>query len=77
VGTNCFLKGSQGIVHELLDKVDQEQLHDQVEINASFCFEHCEHGPTVQIDGKTLHHCTGKKVCSAVEQKLNEKARTE
>jgi len=73
VGTNCFLKGSQTVLRDLLADVENRGLQDQVEINASFCFEHCEHGPTVRVDGKTLHHCTGKKACAAMEDKLNEK----
>jgi NADH-quinone oxidoreductase subunit G len=77
VGTSCFLKGSQGIVRDLLDKVDKDQLHGQVEVKASFCFEQCEHGPTVQVDGKTIHQCTGKKICTLIDQKVNEKTKTE
>ena len=73
VGTNCFLKGSQTILRDLLQDVEKRGLQDHVEINASFCFENCEHGPTVRVDGKLLHQCTGKKACAAMEDKLNEK----
>jgi NADH-quinone oxidoreductase subunit G len=70
VGTNCFLKGSQGILRDLLQSVDDRQLHDQVSINASFCFEQCEHGPTVQVDGKAIPRCTSAKAGAALDQKL-------
>ena len=58
-GTNCFLKGSQHILHELLDQVEKENLQDKVSISASFCFEKCDHGPTVSVDGNKIQHCTG------------------
>ena len=73
VGTNCFLKGSQAVLRDLLQDVEKRGLQDQVEINASFCFEHCEHGPTVRVDGKTIHHCTAKKASAAIEEKIHEK----
>jgi NADH-quinone oxidoreductase subunit G len=73
VGTNCFLKGSQTILGDLLQDVERKGLQDQVELSASFCFEKCAHGPTVEVDGKQMQHCTGQKACAAMEEKLHEK----
>lgn len=72
VGTNCFLKGSQAVLGELLQNVDRKDLQDKVQVSASFCFEKCAQGPTVEIDGKQLHDCDGHKACAAMEQKLRE-----
>jgi NADH-quinone oxidoreductase subunit G len=69
VGTNCFLKGSQGVLADLLADVEKKGLQDKVEISASFCFEHCAQGPTVRVDGEAIHHCTGKKACAEMERK--------
>ena len=73
VGTNCFLKGSQAILRDLLQDVEKRGLQERVEVSASFCFEKCEHGPTVRVDGQAIHHCTSKKACAALEEKLNER----
>jgi NADH-quinone oxidoreductase subunit G len=70
VGTNCFLKGSQGVLHELINHVEEEGLQDKVQISASFCFERCEHGPTVHVDGKPVNHCTPDKARQLLQQKL-------
>jgi NADH-quinone oxidoreductase subunit G len=70
VGTNCFVKGSQGVLHELLHEVEEKKLQEQVQISASFCFENCEHGPTVHIAGQPVRHCTGKKACELLHQEL-------
>jgi NADH-quinone oxidoreductase subunit G len=70
VGTNCFLKGSQAILGDLLHKVEEEGLQDRVQITASFCFEKCAHGPTVEVDGKQIHHCTSHKAAEALDAKV-------
>ena len=72
-GTNCFLKGSQAIVHDLLDHVQQEKLQDQVDICASFCFEKCGQGPTVSIDGNKIQECTAEAARTELRRKLEEK----
>jgi NADH-quinone oxidoreductase subunit G len=74
VGTNCFLKGSQGILHEVIETVEKQGLQDQVEVSASFCFEKCGQGPTVRVDGQQIQHCTGGKACAAIKDHLKAKA---
>jgi NADH-quinone oxidoreductase subunit G len=72
-GTNCFVKGSQHILHELLHQVETENLQDKVAINASFCFEKCDHGPTVSVDGHKIQCCTAEAAKTELLQKLKEK----
>ena len=72
-GTNCFLKGSQEVIRDVLQCVDAQQLQDQVEVSASFCFEKCDQGPTVRVDGQQLQNCTGQKACAAMRERLKTK----
>jgi NADH-quinone oxidoreductase subunit G len=72
-GTNCFVKGSQHILHELLRQVEEEHLQDRVDINASFCFEQCDHGPTVSMDGHKIQWCTAQAAKTEILQQLKEK----
>jgi NADH-quinone oxidoreductase subunit G len=72
-GTNCFLKGSQEVIRDVLQCVDAQQLQGQVEVSASFCFEKCDHGPTVRVDGQQLQNCTGQKACAAMRERLKTK----
>jgi NADH:ubiquinone oxidoreductase subunit E len=44
-----------------------------VDVNASFCFEKCEHGPTVCINGQKHQHCTSASVRTEIRQRLEEK----
>jgi NADH-quinone oxidoreductase subunit G len=72
-GTNCFLKGSQTILHDLLDHVKKENLQERVDICASFCFEKCDHGPTVSVDGNQIQWCTAAAAKTEITEKLKDK----
>jgi NADH-quinone oxidoreductase subunit G len=72
-GTNCFLKGSQEVIRDVLQCVDAQQLQDQVEVSASFCFEKCDQGPTVRVDGQQIQNCTGQEACAAMRERLKAK----
>jgi NADH-quinone oxidoreductase subunit G len=76
-GTNCFLKGSQEVIRDVLQCVDAQQLQDQVEVSASFCFEKCDQGPTVRVDGQQIQRCNGQKACAAMRECLKNKVAPE
>jgi NADH-quinone oxidoreductase subunit G len=76
-GTNCFLKGSQEVIRDVLQCVDAQELQDQVEVSASFCFEKCDQGPTVSVDGQQIQHCNGQKACAAMRERLKSKVAPE
>jgi NADH-quinone oxidoreductase subunit G len=73
VGTSCFLRGSQTLLKRLADYVESRDLDDTVEIQATFCFEHCDRGPTVRVGEKVIERCTYETACEAIEDamKLN------
>lgn len=73
VGTNCFLKGSQAVLHDVLEHVEAAGLRNEVEVSASFCFERCEQGPTGEVEGRILPRCTSAGVCGEVHRCLEEK----
>jgi NADH:ubiquinone oxidoreductase subunit E len=57
-------------LRELLEQVSQQQLDGTVSVNAGFCFEKCEHGPVVEVDGKRIADCTAAKACTAVQASM-------
>ena len=71
VGTSCFLKGAQPLLHDLLAHVETEALAGRVEVGASFCFEQCANGPTVTVDGQAIHQCTSAQAKAAIAAKLS------
>jgi NADH-quinone oxidoreductase subunit G len=72
VGTNCYVKGSQRLLHGLVHHVEEEGLQDLVDIRAAFCTENCGLGPTVMIEGEKLSECTLEKALSALRRKVQE-----
>ena len=71
VGTSCFVRGSQKLLNKIADYVQSEGLGHIVEIEATFCTENCERGPTVIIDGNPLFRCTAENAINAIKQGLN------
>lgn len=70
VGTSCYLKGSQDLLHKLIDHVDDNNLQEKVDIKATFCLEQCDRGPSVTINGNTLEKCTLEKACQVMDSEL-------
>jgi NADH-quinone oxidoreductase subunit G len=70
LGTNCFLKGSQEVLNSVLRHAEQNGLENRLDVRASFCFEKCESGPTVMIDGQHISHCTAEKAIEAINSRL-------
>jgi NADH-quinone oxidoreductase subunit G len=57
----------------MLDHVQKENLQEDVAVSASFCFENCDKGPTVSVNGCKLSSCTAAAARSEVDQKMKEK----
>ncbi len=70
-GTSCFLRGSQPLLTSLVEKINQQGLQDHVEVTAMFCFEACDRGPTVHVQGRSLYHCTLDSAWQAIVEELN------
>lgn len=70
LGTNCFLKGSQEVLNGVLRHAEQNGLEGRIDVRAGFCFEQCESGPTVVIDGEHVHHCTAEKAIEALNSRI-------
>jgi NADH-quinone oxidoreductase subunit G len=72
VGTSCYLKGSQDLLHHLARHVAAQGLQDQVQVKATFCFEKCDKGPTIKVGGKTITHCDVAKATAAVDKAVED-----
>lgn len=70
VGTSCFLKGSQKLLHDVLDYLRVNGLDRAVNVGASFCFEQCDRGPTVRVGSLVMEKCTPEAAISAIERQI-------
>ena len=71
VGTNCYLKGSQDLLHALVHWVQKDGLVGRVGVSATFCLEQCSQGPNATVDGETVTRATFEKVQTLVQKKLS------
>ncbi|MBN2842114.1 MAG: iron hydrogenase small subunit [Sedimentisphaerales bacterium] len=69
VGTSCYLKGSQKLMHEILDAIQAQGLTD-VEVKGTFCFEKCEDGPNVRVNNTVISGATLDKVMAELKSQL-------
>lgn len=52
IGTCCYTSGSYDTIRRLMDLVQARGCTDKIDLKASFCFENCDKGPNVEVDGK-------------------------
>ncbi len=67
-GTGCFIRGSQKLLHGILEHIRTRNMSGQVSVSASFCFEKCDKGPTVRVGDMVIEKCTMKKAVEAIER---------
>ena len=59
VGSSCHLKGSEQVVRQFQEAVEERRLSDRVVLAGSFCSGHCNReGVTVQVDGEMFSGVT-------------------
>lgn len=71
VGTSCMIRGSQQLLHSLIEHIEGNGLQDAIDIKATFCFERCDRGPTVSVGGNVIEKCTIEKACKALDKELD------
>jgi NADH-quinone oxidoreductase subunit G len=67
-GTSCFLRGSQKLMHGILEHIKEHDLGQKFDVRASFCFEQCDRGPTVRIGDEVINKCTLDKIAAMLEK---------
>lgn len=77
VGTGCFMRGSQDLLEALVDLVDERQLANHVDVQATFCFENCDAGPNVQVGEHHIEQAGFEDVVDALDEHLTATATSE
>lgn len=50
VGSSCHVRGSYNVLQGFQQIVEEEQLHDKIEIKAAFCVKNCQAGVSITIN---------------------------
>jgi len=79
VGTNCYMRGAQDLLKKLSKYVTENKLsdivgfegqEDMVDVKATFCFERCERGPVMRVNGTILEHATFEKAKALLDSEI-------
>jgi NADH-quinone oxidoreductase subunit G len=62
VGTGCYSKGAYDTLHRMMEHAEQHGYRELLDLKATFCFENCGGGPSVEIDGVLHSHVTSDTV---------------
>jgi NADH-quinone oxidoreductase subunit G len=76
MGTSCYVRGAQSLLMQLARYVAEQKAQALVLPKAAFCFEACIEGPTVEIDGEIIHHCTLESALTALNRALESRKRS-
>ncbi|MBF0594025.1 MAG: iron hydrogenase small subunit, partial [Candidatus Omnitrophica bacterium] len=68
VGTSCYLRGAQDLLHQLAKHIAEKGLQEKVLVKATFCFEKCNKGPTVKIGTTVITQCDFAKATAAIDK---------
>ncbi|MEA4847479.1 MAG: (2Fe-2S) ferredoxin domain-containing protein [Clostridiaceae bacterium] len=49
IGSSCHVKGSYNVIQTLQQLIEENGLHDKLEMKAQFCMRNCQHGVSVSI----------------------------
>jgi NADH-quinone oxidoreductase subunit G len=66
VGTSCYVRGAQDLLHALIRYIEEHNLANRVDVKATFCFERCNKGPTVGVGATIIEKCTFEKACEVL-----------
>lgn len=49
IGSSCHLKGSYNVIQAFTQLIEEEKLHDKIEMKAQFCMKQCQNGVSVSM----------------------------
>ena len=70
LGTNCYVKGSQALLHSLIRHLEEHDLKNMAEVRASFCLEKCGTGPNVMVNDILISEATPEKVQAVLDKEM-------
>lgn len=70
LGTGCFLRGAQDLIHDLIKTSEKTGLINRIDVRGSFCFEACDRGPTVMVENERIENASVDKIIERIVEVL-------
>jgi NADH-quinone oxidoreductase subunit G len=72
-GTSCFVKGAEDIFKKLKSYLDENDLNEEINLKATFCYEKCEKGPVVKIGNQVFEKCNAETAINYLKNKIKKR----
>ncbi len=70
VGTSCYRRGAQSLLRNIVDFVRRTEKEHMFSVEATFCMEQCDKGPTVTVGDRIFQKCTAETIIDYLSQKV-------
>ncbi len=70
LGSSCFARGNKEILKVIKAFVAQHKLESKIDFRGSHCFDKCQNGPNLTIDGKFFHKISADNVEKILKDNL-------
>jgi len=70
LGSSCFARGNQTIVHLVKDHLRKNSLEDRIFLRGAHCFNACKNGPSIKINDEYVHGVTKDNVIQLITKSL-------
>ena len=56
IGSSCHLKGSYNVIQTFMQLIEENNLHDKIDLKSRFCLKRCAcTGVGLYVDGEAYH----------------------
>lgn len=70
LGSSCFARGNKQILKKIKAFIAQHQLEDKIDFRGSHCFDKCQHGPNLTIEGTFFHKISADNIDTILKENL-------
>lgn len=70
VGTSCYLKGAYDVLKAFQESIKECAVAEDFDLEATFCLEHCNGGPNVQVNDEYLGEMTPAKARELIRAQI-------
>lgn len=70
VGTSCYLRGARDVLRRLSEEIERLGVEATVDLHGAFCFERCDRGPNLVINGQEFDRVRQEDVPHILQRAL-------
>lgn len=68
LGSSCFSRGNKKLVQLIKQYLDEHLLNERVRFRGAHCFNMCDKGPSMKIDGREYNQLDEESVLKVLDE---------